>query len=261
MAISNDLALLQLSSTPTFAAPGMPLPASIGLTSADEGDLVDLAGFGLQEDGSADELLHILMPINDVRNKEVEYDQGAGGGAGTGGVCNGDSGGPAYFERNGQMYVAGVTSYGDVNCTDFGVSMKVDAFESFIESTTGLQVEEIGGGSVASSTTTTVTDTILEGQLLAYSYTPLSAGVHTLTLEGDVGTDFDLYLAQRVGNKWKLRLTAATASSSEQITVNVPAAAGSAQGGGRDARAPRLACAGGAGGERGLAVVNRGSVQ
>ena len=38
------------------------------------------------------------------------------------------------------------TSYGDANCTDFGVSQKVDAYEAFIESTTGRSVEAVQGG-------------------------------------------------------------------------------------------------------------------
>jgi hypothetical protein len=49
-----------------------------------------------------------------------------------GGPCSGDSGGPALVVRNGQEYVAGITSYGDQNCTLYGCSTKVDAFEDFI---------------------------------------------------------------------------------------------------------------------------------
>ena len=226
--ITNDVGLIKLVGTPTFAEPIMPLPASIGLTSADEGDVVDLAGFGLQENGDSSELLHIVKTIADVRSKEIEYDQGNGGNnGGTGGVCNGDSGGPAFFERNGVIYLAGTTSYGDINCTDYAVSQKVDAFEAWIESNTGLAVEEVtgGGGGGPVTVTDSVSGTIsFAGELQGWRYVTLTAGDHIGHLEGPAGTDFDLYLAQRVNNKWKIRGQATSASTIEDLIVSVPAA-------------------------------------
>jgi V8-like Glu-specific endopeptidase len=222
--ISNDTALIELATAATYTSPIMPLPASIGLTSADEGLTVDLAGFGLQENGAASELLYITKAIADVRSKEVEYDQGNGFGNSTGGACNGDSGGPAYFERNGAIYVAGITSYGDQNCTDFGVSMKVDAFEDFIESNTGLLVEEVSGGGTGGTPPTDVIEGTItvQGQLQAWSYITVGPGEHTAHLEGPAGTDFDLYLAQRVNNKWRIRARAETASTIEDLVYDAP---------------------------------------
>ncbi len=222
--LANDIALLELLDAPTWADPVMPLPASIGLTNADEGDIFDLAGFGVQENGAANDLLHVEVAISDVRNKEVEFDQGNGGGSGTGGACNGDSGGPAFFNRDGNIYVAGVTSYGDLNCTDFGVSTKVDDFESFIENHTGESVEDLGGGGPPPATVTDVIDDTIatEGVMNTLSYVALSAGEHEIILDGPNGADFDLYFASYNGSRWTVRAEATTNSADETLVLTVP---------------------------------------
>lgn len=224
--VANDIALLELFDAPTWADPVMPLPASIGLTSADEGDIVDLAGFGVQENGALFDLMHIEVAIDDVRNKEVEYDQGNGFGTGTGGACNGDSGGPAFFNRDGNIYVAGVTSYGDANCADFGVSTKVDAFESFIESNTGELVEDLGSTGGTTGVTDVITDTIVNvGDMNLVTYTTLTAGIHDVELSGPATADFDLYFAtQRPNGTWRVRMSSTSASSEESLTMDVPVA-------------------------------------
>ncbi len=51
-----------------------------------------------------------------------------------GGPCSGDSGGPAFVKRNGVEYVAGVTSYGDQYCTQYGVSTAVWDFYDWMKS-------------------------------------------------------------------------------------------------------------------------------
>ncbi len=234
--IQNDVALLELTSAVHHTAPVMPLPASIGLTSGDRGEIIDLAGFGFQEDGGYADLLHVEVPIAQVRNTEIEYDQGSGWGNGTGGACNGDSGGPAFFERDGEVYVAGVTSYGDANCTDFGVSLKVDAFESFIESTTGRSVEVVGGGSspgnpgnpgttppTGGDVTESYTGSVSQGYLQPYVYRSDDGGVHDIVMTGPPGTDFDLYFAQKINGQWTFLAEATTPSSSETLRVDMPA--------------------------------------
>ncbi len=51
-----------------------------------------------------------------------------------GGPCNGDSGGPAFIKRNGQEYLAGITSFGDEACKYYGLSTAVqDHFEWLIQ--------------------------------------------------------------------------------------------------------------------------------
>jgi V8-like Glu-specific endopeptidase len=48
-------------------------------------------------------------------------------------TCNGDSGGPALLSRDGVEEIAGVTSYGDQKCKQFGVDSRVDADLAFID--------------------------------------------------------------------------------------------------------------------------------
>jgi hypothetical protein len=50
------------------------------------------------------------------------------------GACQGDSGGPALFSTAGGERVLGVTSFGDENCTDLGVSVRVGPATSLINS-------------------------------------------------------------------------------------------------------------------------------
>jgi len=52
-------------------------------------------------------------------------------------TCFGDSGGPALVQRGGDWTVAGVNSYGDDHCNEFGVSVRVDAFQDWIDAFTG----------------------------------------------------------------------------------------------------------------------------
>ena len=52
-------------------------------------------------------------------------------------TCNGDSGGPAFYQdASGNYLVAGVTSYGDQNCTQYGVDTRVDRYLSFVKPST-----------------------------------------------------------------------------------------------------------------------------
>jgi hypothetical protein len=53
------------------------------------------------------------------------------------GVCQGDSGGPAMIIRDGVEYVAGVSSYGAEGCRTYGCSVKVDAYQEWIEKNIG----------------------------------------------------------------------------------------------------------------------------
>lgn len=138
-ALRNDIALIRLSIDAPASIPRVPaLPASLGFTAADIGDDLDFAGFGYAEDRSFGWLLHALNPLGGFgcsvsgcgsagdAATQISYRQP------TAGPCNGDSGGPAFITRGGTAYVGGITSYGDANCTVYGVSTRVDAFEGFI---------------------------------------------------------------------------------------------------------------------------------
>jgi secreted trypsin-like serine protease len=72
-------------------------------------------------------------------------------------TCDGDSGGPAFLSRNGTEEIIGLTSFGDVNCTMFGVDTRVDAEIAFIDgylqqASSMTAVSAPDAGSVSSST-------------------------------------------------------------------------------------------------------------
>ena len=66
-----------------------------------------------------------LTAVNTI---DIRYNQG------TGGPCSGDSGGPQLASNGNSFRVVGVTSYGDPNCSSYGVSGRVAAvYSTFIE--------------------------------------------------------------------------------------------------------------------------------
>jgi hypothetical protein len=137
--ITNDIAIVLLASpAPSDITPIPYLPSNLGLSAADEGvTTVDFSGFGQDERNNSGVKLHVEDVIDVVcdssggcagyvNNRMFGYDQEPGG------PCSGDSGGPAYVVRNGREYVAGVTSYGDQNCSQYGASTTVDRFADWI---------------------------------------------------------------------------------------------------------------------------------
>jgi MYXO-CTERM domain-containing protein len=141
----NDIALLRLSSdAPTTVTPIPHLQGAQAVTSADLGVLLEFVGYGETQTGSTGRKLTVTNQLDKVctslggcswylggqslylARNTLCYDQTPGG------PCSGDSGGPAFLLRGGQEYVAGVTSYGDQNCSWYGCSTKVDAFEGWI---------------------------------------------------------------------------------------------------------------------------------
>ncbi|RME23555.1 MAG: hypothetical protein D6806_11075, partial [Deltaproteobacteria bacterium] len=138
--LQRDIALLRLASTaPANVTPIPYLPSNLGLTQADVGATVEFSGFGMTENGTDGQKLHVQNAIDvvcddpagcnggNVVQYAMGYDETPGG------PCSGDSGGPAYLLRNGTEYVAGITSYGDQNCQYFGASTMPDRYASFID--------------------------------------------------------------------------------------------------------------------------------
>jgi hypothetical protein len=135
---ANDIALVRLVAPIQGLAPVPALPANLGLVGSDIGTPLDFAGFGLTETGSSSVKLHAEAPLGGfgctvagcpdpgVAATMISYAQPDAG------PCSGDSGGPAFIQRNGAPYVAGVTSYGDRGCIIYGVSTRADAFDGFI---------------------------------------------------------------------------------------------------------------------------------
>lgn len=135
----GDIALIRLASAISESVAPVPaLPASLGLTDADIGATLNFAGFGQTETGGSGVLLQVDLPLGGL-GCTVEGCPDAGDSATMisyaqveAGPCFGDSGGPAFFYREGVPYVAGVTSYGDQWCTIYGVSTRTDAFDGWI---------------------------------------------------------------------------------------------------------------------------------
>ena len=230
--LTDDIALIQLSQPITEnVTPVLPLSASNGLSSSDAGHNLNFAGFGTTERNGYGEKLQVDIPLSQVWSEQIYYTQGQGG------PCSGDSGGPAFFERNGEIYVAGVTSYGDWNCRSYGVSTKVDAYDSWITGYTGTLTGgggSTGGGSTGGGGTTTTPagfcdgfDANFEGSLSGtgdYTYEPNgtyyqtnSRGDHTAALSG-TGTDFDLYLYRYQRSSWRLVASSEDSGSEEDVT-------------------------------------------
>jgi hypothetical protein len=140
---SYDIAMLRLAEAPPDGVqPIPPLPHSIGIGQADIGQPLEYVGFGVTENGGGGEKLTVSSDLNWVCTNSGGCVVGLGIPAMEnticsdqipGGPCSGDSGGPAFVIRNGREYVAGITSYGDEDCTIYGCSTKVDEYEEFLD--------------------------------------------------------------------------------------------------------------------------------
>ena len=149
----NDLGLVRMSNPAPAGVQPLPyLTADMALSAADVGIPLELVGYGQTETGTTGTKLHVNNSIDFVcasadtctyhpplwaTAQSICYTQQPGG------TCSGDSGGPGFVQIGGQDYVAGVTSYvfnlsgGDL-CAEYGCSIKVDAFQTFIEDFIGL---------------------------------------------------------------------------------------------------------------------------
>ena len=161
LALHNDICLVRLATNNTGVTPIPHLPAALGITNADVGVSLDHAGFGYSDLAFTDYgvKLHGAIPIGGMgctmpgcpggqpattQFSYVQNDEGP---------CNGDSGGPAFIDRGGTIYTAGVTSYGDQACDQYGVSTNVSAFDGWINTFIGAGGGGGGGGPVCGNGT------------------------------------------------------------------------------------------------------------
>ena len=132
--IVGDLALLRLPGDVADhegVTPVRELANVDGITNADAGTMVDLVGFGLTESGGGGTRLHVMEELGGLVDAAVARQIWTDQSDGTG-TCSGDSGGPLMIQRPGGWRVAGLTSYGDADCMDYGVYTDVDYYESWI---------------------------------------------------------------------------------------------------------------------------------
>jgi hypothetical protein len=131
----NDVAVITLGED----APIAPMPMNPSMDQSWIGKQVTLVGFGV-DDGPSQSNAGIKrkvdVTIDQVDPQTLHYTTQQGQTA-----CNGDSGGPAFADQGGQLVVAGITSYGDQNCQQFGVYTRVDAYLDFINE----QIQAGGG--------------------------------------------------------------------------------------------------------------------
>jgi secreted trypsin-like serine protease len=123
--LANDIGLLRLKTAPG-PEPVPALSAAQAFAPGEGGERVNFAGFGKTEAGSYNQKLQVDGTAWSMSPTQMFYGQDQGG------PCFGDSGGPAFVLRGGKAYVAGVTSYGDGACTNYGVSTRADAYEDWL---------------------------------------------------------------------------------------------------------------------------------
>lgn len=134
----NDVAVLTLDQD----APVAPVAMNPSMDQSWIGKKVTLVGYGVtdgpsQTGGGTKRM--VTVTVDKVEATTLGYTTTNGETA-----CNGDSGGPAYLEEGGQLLVAGITSYGDQGCKQYGVYTRVDAYLDFIKE----QIDLGGGGAV-----------------------------------------------------------------------------------------------------------------
>ena len=136
----NDLALVRIASQPDGIRAGQAAPAAAAIQSADVGTLsMEFVGYGKTETGATGTKLHTTATLDYACLGANEctwwhsvwsyalISPGAICHLRTStGTCKGDSGGPALVMRNGQEYIAGVSSFGDTACTSHGCNASID---------------------------------------------------------------------------------------------------------------------------------------
>jgi secreted trypsin-like serine protease len=162
-AINNDIGLVTLAQD----APVAPLPVIATMDSSFVGKSLFFVGYGVNDGASqsgAGIKRAVWMKIKQVAGQQFAYsDPGVN-------TCNGDSGGPAFYRDGaGKYYIAGVTSYGDQYCTQYGVDTRVDPYLSFL----GVSGSTPGAG--GTSITGATTDTSAASSTTPTSSTPAAA--------------------------------------------------------------------------------------
>ncbi len=146
--LSNDIALLFLS-RPSTQATVQPISADL-MASVVPGDVVTVAGWGNMDPfgWQTPDMLQ-KIDVNYVDNNTCQeaytgmYGEGvvtesmmcAGVAEGGQDSCHGDSGGPLVYEIDGQVFQAGIVSWGNSTCAQtgyYGVYGKVAHFEEWI---------------------------------------------------------------------------------------------------------------------------------
>jgi MYXO-CTERM domain-containing protein len=123
-----DVALVRFVGA-TAATPTIPALAPAEDTM-NVGSAFTLVGYGETETNKNNSVRRqVARTIESLTDHQFLYDQ-----KDLKGACEGDSGGPALFQTPGGARVGGVTSFGDIDCTQIGVSVRVAPVSAFIQS-------------------------------------------------------------------------------------------------------------------------------
>lgn len=127
-----DVALIRLSErAPASATPVQLLKDSSALKVGQE---LTLVGFGLTSTEPVVEATQMMKVGVNIDNPNLNGTQFTYLVRDSHSACSGDSGGPAYLiSKNGQVVVAGVTSWGDKMCQHQGAYTSVPAMYSWIQ--------------------------------------------------------------------------------------------------------------------------------
>jgi hypothetical protein len=123
-----DLALVRYDGAlPSTAVVPILAPADDKLVA---GSPITVVGYGRTETNTNNSVRRkVDRVIQSLTANQFIYDQ-----TDLKGACQGDSGGPAFFMAPGGPRVAGITSFGDPDCTMVGASVRVSALSAFVQS-------------------------------------------------------------------------------------------------------------------------------
>lgn len=130
---TNDIGLIQLASPVTDITP---LPVNLQPEKAPVGIGVTMVGFGAtgaNQSGSIGieyVVQQTSVACSSFAGSDADllcFNQVSGKGK-----CNGDSGGPSFAMIDGHLTQVGVTSFGDMSCTQFGADTRTDAERDFL---------------------------------------------------------------------------------------------------------------------------------
>ncbi|MDP3990634.1 MAG: S1 family peptidase [archaeon] len=128
--MSNDIGIVYLQRD--FHLPPMEYPTSRLSDDSLVGATLEFVGYGYNLNSNQQEIsvgvkASVKMRVAKADATTFSYSEEGKN------TCNGDSGGPAFLANGaGKMVVVGITSWGDLLCTQFGVDTRVDAFAQWI---------------------------------------------------------------------------------------------------------------------------------
>jgi len=126
--IENDIGLLILSKEPPIT------PSVVSQTAPHSGLKITIIGYGITSSYRKDSGVK-RMAVNNVATVYSTRFTFNGTGNGIGNTCDGDSGGPAFAILSGKEVQVGVTSAGAKPCGKTGIDTRVDAFYSWLKTT------------------------------------------------------------------------------------------------------------------------------